>query len=144
MKDNYEYIQKLILPKNEINNTNKIPKVIIQTFETNYLPKRMIKKGCKSWIELNPTYTYKFFDADDRKKFIKDNFDENVLKAYYKLNHGALKSDLFRYCYLYIHGGVYSDIDQVCIKSLDTFIKPDDDFITGLRSSSKHLSLIHI
>ena len=133
----FQHIDKLIEPTKPVHNKNKIPKVIIQTFETNYLPKRMIKKGCRSWINMNPEYTYIFFDDNDRKEFITKNFSSSVLKAYNRLNHGALKADLFRYCYLYINGGIYSDIDQTCTKSLDSLIEPDDDYITGLYQSCK-------
>jgi hypothetical protein len=42
--------------------------------------------------------------------FIKNNFDDNVAIAYQMLKPDAYKSDLWRYCILYIYGGIYIDI----------------------------------
>lgn len=55
---------------------------------------------------------------------------------------GAIKADIFRLCFIYIKGGVYSDIDQTCLNSLDSVIEPDDDLVTGVCRNTPHQSLI--
>ena len=52
----------------------------------------------------------KYYDDDDCIQLISQNFHPNVLKAYNMLKPTAYKADLFRYCCLYLYGGVYSDI----------------------------------
>jgi hypothetical protein len=42
---------------------------------------------------------------------LRQYFPPDVLWSFHKLRPGAFKADLFRYCYLYIHGGVYADLD---------------------------------
>lgn len=121
----------------------KIPRVIFQTHETNVLPQRMLD-SCSSWLEKNPEYDYIFFDKNDRLKFITKYFDKKILNIYNALSHGAIKADLFRFCYLYKYGGIYSDIDQVCLKPLSSVIDPEDHLVTGLckKKTSPHQSLL--
>ena len=98
-----------------------IPKKIFQTFETKDVPFGM-SKALVSWQEKNPTWEYKFFDKNDRVDFIKKNFNKEVLTAYKTLIPGAFKADLWRYCVLYIEGGVYVDADTICEQSLDNWL----------------------
>lgn len=86
-----------------------IPLKIFQTWSSSELPPKM--KECVDELKrLNPEFEYHFFNDTDRENFIKENFDFDVLYAYRKLIPGAYRADLFRYCVLYIHGGIYLDI----------------------------------
>jgi len=58
----------------------------------------------------NPEFKYMLFDDDECRDFIITHFDDSVLNAYDSLLPGAFKADLWRYCILYINGGVYLDI----------------------------------
>ena len=89
-----------------------IPKIIHQTFETTHKPVGMAK-ACESWKVNNPDYKYIFYDAQQRIDFIKQNFQRPVLTAYSDIIPGAFKADLFRYCVLYIKGGIYADSDTI-------------------------------
>ena len=81
-----------------------------------------------SWVNENPGYDYRFYDAGDRVDFLT-GFDQDVLLAYNKLAYGAFKADLWRYCILYANGGIYCDLDTFCVSSLDHLIDPSDEFI---------------
>ena len=105
----------------------KIPKKIYQTWETE----------CKTpvlntLIELvkknNPQYKYSFFTNNTRRSFIKNNFSAAILSVYDKIIPGGFKADFWRYCILYTQGGIYCDIDMVCLNSFDTVIKNNIDF----------------
>jgi mannosyltransferase OCH1-like enzyme len=96
-----------------INNNNKIPLNIYQTFHTKDLPTKM-KECVETLKKQNPEFVHHLFDDDDCRKFIKDNFKEEVLKAYDSIIPGAFKSDLWRYCILYKNGGIYMDIKYKC------------------------------
>ena len=104
----------------------RIPKRIIQTSVNNNCKNIYNYNAFMTFIELNPEYEYYFFDNDDVKKFIKDNFDEEVLESYDRLVPGAYKADLFRYCYLYIHGGCYFDNKQILRQPIRNLINKDD------------------
>lgn len=102
-----------------------IPKTIYQTFKTNDIP--WLTK-CYIWLfrKKNPNYKYVFFDDQAVTDFIKTNFDSRVYKAYSRLQIGAAKADFFRYAVLYIHGGVYLDLDSDLLVSLDKHLENDD------------------
>ena len=61
----------------------------------------------------NPEFKYYLYDEDDCRSFIKQYFDKDVLDSYDKLIPNSYKSDLWRFCILYIYGGVYLDIKFV-------------------------------
>lgn len=100
---------KHFLPNKEI---KSIPKNIFQTWHSKNLPKSMANnvihiKKC------NPEFKHYLFDDEDCRNFIKNNFDSKILFAYDNLIPGAYKADLWRYCVLYIKGGIYLDIKYI-------------------------------
>lgn len=105
----------------------KIPKIVHQTFITRYLPLDIInivnhnKRVC-------PDCEFKFYDDNDCENFIKNNFEEEIYLAYKSINdvYGAMKADFFRYCVLYIIGGIYIDIKSKINYPLFKLIHPDD------------------
>ncbi len=112
-------------------NLIKIPRNIFQTWET-----KEISEGFKSltqtWKDKNPNYAYFLFDNNDRKKFIKKYFDERVYNSYDRIIPGAFKADLWRYCILYIYGGIFVDIDTICIGNIDAFLNEDIEFMSAI------------
>lgn len=52
-----------------------------------------------------------------------------MLDAYLHLIPGTYKADFFRYCHLYIHGGVYHDCKHVCVQSYEKVIERDYDMM---------------
>jgi hypothetical protein len=107
-----------------------IPSIIHQTFETYNVPNGMYD-AAQSWIRLNPGFEHRFYDAHSRRSFIEKEYHPKVLLAYDKLTHGAFQADLWRYCQLYVDGGIYSDLDQVCIMPMSTLLEPDDTFVSA-------------
>jgi mannosyltransferase OCH1-like enzyme len=106
-----------------------IPKKIFQTWETNQVSSGMYD-AVYTWIDKNPDWEYHFFDKDDRRNFIKENFPKKVLDAYDTLIPGAFKADLWRYCVLYVHGGVYVDIKAELLVNLNEIIPFDVEFLS--------------
>ena len=71
-------------------------------------------------------YECKFYSDDECISIIKDNFEPKVLEKYNSIKGGAHRADLFRYCILYLEGGVYLDIKMIPKKSIDQmFIRKD-------------------
>ena len=91
-----------------------IPLDIYQTWHTKDLPIGM-KQRVEELKQCNPRFNHYLFDDNDCREFIQNNFDSNVLHAYNSLIPGAYKADLWRYCILYIKGGLYLDIKFKCI-----------------------------
>ncbi len=108
----------------------KIPSKIFQTWKTHHMDNQL-ENLTTLWKVHNPKYEYGLFDNAECDRFIKENFDSNVYSAYVKLLPGALKADLWRYCVLYKYGGVYVDIDTMCMNSLNKFLK-NYEFVTAV------------
>jgi mannosyltransferase OCH1-like enzyme len=88
---------------------NVIPLNIFQTWHSKQLPPMMFKNS-EFIKQNNPAFNYMLFDDKDCREFIKTNFNSEVLNAFDTLIPGAYKADLWRYCVLYIRGGIYIDI----------------------------------
>jgi len=105
------WIQRNIYAFNSI-----IPKNIFQTWYTKNLPPKM-KESVELLKKQNPEFNHFLFDDDDCREFIQENFDVDVLKAFDSLIPGAYKADLWRYCVLYVYGGIYLDIKFHCVNN---------------------------
>lgn len=95
---------------------NIIPLNIYQTWHTKILPPKM-NEAINNIKQNNPCFTHFLFDDNDCREFISKNFDNNVLNAFDKLIPGAYKADLWRYCILYINGGIYLDVKYKPVKN---------------------------
>jgi len=126
----FAIIPKLLPPRHLIEYEQKIPKIIWQTMKTNEVPVFM-KSYADSWINLNPEYEYRFCDDTDIIGFLKKDFPE-YLPGYQNLKYGASKADLWRYLIIYKYGGVYADIDCMCLNSLRNWVDKDAKFVTAL------------
>ena len=86
-----------------------IPLDIYQTWSTKDLPPKMSER-----VEIlkrqNPRFRHHLYDDNDCREFIRTHFKPDVLWAYDSLIPGAYKADLWRYCILFIYGGIYLDI----------------------------------
>jgi len=110
-------------------NPQKIPKLIFQTTFSKNIKNILHYNSIQTFIELNPEYEYRILDDNECRLFIKNNFNVDILVAYDMLIPGSFKADLFRYCYLYIHGGCYFDCKQILRHPIRTFINENDDFL---------------
>ena len=54
--------------------------------------------------------------------FLTKDFNRNIAELFKYIPRGMYKADLWRLCKLYIHGGVYADIDLVPFRSLEQMI----------------------
>jgi mannosyltransferase OCH1-like enzyme len=95
------------------NSSKNIPANIFQTWNSKNLPPNM--KACVSRLKRqNPKFKHSLYDDDDCRNFIVEYFDSDVVDAFDRLIPGAYKADLWRYCVLYIKGGIYIDIKFEC------------------------------
>lgn len=90
-----------------------IPLNLYTCWHTKELPPLM-KKNYDLLVNNNLEFKHHLYDEDDCREFIKNNFDAEVLNAYNSLIPCSYKSDLWRFCILYINGGIYMDIKYNC------------------------------
>jgi mannosyltransferase OCH1-like enzyme len=100
-------INKIFIFKNNYNSI--IPLNLFTCWHTKDLPPLM-RENYELLKNSHPRFNHYLFDENDCREFIKNNFKQNVLDAYNSLIPCAYKADLWRYCILYINGGIYIDI----------------------------------
>ena len=131
-KENYytmTYVVKIDLVPTNLNYNQIIPKKLIQTSRSASNLSILHYNSIITFLELNPEYEYEFFEDADCRKFIEDNFDKSILEAYDTLIPNAFKADLFRYCYLYKNGGVYTDCKMILRLPFREWIPKNEDYI---------------
>ena len=104
-----------------------IPKILYLTYKNN--PPHYV---LYNWQKLNPDYCIDFSLDIHCIKFLITYFDENIVNMFKNISEGMFKADLWRLCKLYIHGGVYADIDLVPYISIDELIKTNYTFYSCL------------
>jgi hypothetical protein len=104
-----------------------IPLNIFQNWSTINLPIKM-KENVELLKKQNPEFNHYLYDENACREFIKYNFHEDVLYSFDKLKPGSYKSDLWRYCVLYIHGGIYLDINYSCVNNFKLLHLTDKEY----------------
>lgn len=111
----------------------KVPRRIVQFWDQETIPSD-VQDCIASWRAI-PGFDHVLFDDVRAREFIRAECESRHLEAYDLCNHPAMKSDLFRLAYLYRHGGVYVDADDIHEgPSLNRLFDPDGLF--RLRSIS--------
>ena len=88
--------------------TDEIIKVF-QYWDKDQVPQE-VRKVMRSWKN-HPNFRVQLYDLKKARRFIKNNFDGRTLRAFNQCRLPAMQADFFRYCALYVHGGVYIDAD---------------------------------
>jgi mannosyltransferase OCH1-like enzyme len=110
-----------------------IPLKLFQTWHTKDLPTDM-KKAVDLVQSANPEFQHFLFDDADCRSFIEEHFDKPVVEAFDTLIPGAFKSDLWRYCVLYIQGGIYLDIKYIPVNGFKFITMTDKEYFVKERN----------
>lgn len=110
-----------------------IPKKIFQIYHTNMV-NRTLNDQVQDMLNKNKEYDYYFYNFEQGEEFIKNNFEKDVLDVYNTLIPYSYKSDLLRYCLIYVYGGIYLDMNFELRKDLKDVIPPSMPFICSTDS----------
>ena len=116
---------------------NQVPRLIFQTWKNKTLPPKMANT-VHNLIKANPTFTHFLYDDNDCYDFINTHFHENVAKTFIKLIPGAYKADLWRYCCLYINGGIYIDIKFITTPGFKLESLLDNEYFVKDKAEGKN------
>ena len=107
-----------------------IPKIIWQTHSYLFEDLPLFAKApMLSWIEQNKDYTHNYVNHFEKESFIYDTFGEDWLKLYNQCQSKVFQADMWRILCLYEYGGIYADIDTLCLEGIDSFIDLSKDFV---------------
>mmetsp|Transcript_13741 Transcript_13741/g.20411 ORF Transcript_13741/g.20411 Transcript_13741/m.20411 type:complete len:191 (-) Transcript_13741:207-779(-) len=88
-----------------------------------------MKANLKKWGSMNrKSYRFVFFDDKEQRDWMKENCNE-YWPAWNAMELPVARADLFRYCLLYVNGGVWSDVDISPLRPLSDFIDPSAELI---------------
>jgi mannosyltransferase OCH1-like enzyme len=113
--------------KEHYENTNYIPKIIHQTApqdKTNWKPEWF--ECQKSWFKYfpSPEYEYIMWTDEDLDNLIKNDFPW-FYPFYTSYLYNIRKIDIARYFILYKYGGIYADMDYMCMKNFYDLLPQD-------------------
>jgi hypothetical protein len=111
-----------------INMTNEFTKIIWQHHKWEYedLPD-LYKKTSQTWQVMNPDWEYKYVsDKEIRNEMIKLN-NKALLDRFDKEENGMGKADVYREAMVYEYGGLWADLDSVCLFPIDSVIEKNSD-----------------
>ena len=73
-----------------------------------------VKECMETWKELEKSgFEIQVFDENAARDFIRLRLGVRYEKAFDKCYHPSMKSDYYRYSYVYVEGGFYVDADDV-------------------------------
>lgn len=104
-----------------------IPLNFYTCWHTKNLPPLM-KANYDQLVSQNPELSFYLYDENECRNFIKNNFDLDVLNAYNSLIPCSYKSDLWRFCVLYINGGIYMDIKYKCVNDFKLIALTEQEY----------------
>lgn len=115
------YIPRTVTGQTDISGT---PLVIYKTWSSRRVPQAM-KNAIYDTIKMSPEFDHYFYSDEECLQFIQDKFSKepDIANAFKGLKPGAYKSDLWRYCILYINGGIYLDIKLVFLEPFIGILK---------------------
>jgi mannosyltransferase OCH1-like enzyme len=118
-----------------------IPKNIFLTHKSmTYInSKPELRRSVNSWLKYKKNYRIFYYDNASCDSFIKKNFSNDVYKAYQRLPMAVMKADLWRYCIIYMYGGIYTDADAECMMHPDIFTSPKTLLVCGPEKDGIHL-----
>jgi len=112
-----------------------IPKTIWQTYKSSKLPKKAIE--CQASWKNQKDYSYNFMDDNEIDEFMRKNFSNEIVEVFNSLPLGVMKADMWRYCVLFVYGGVYSDIDSLSIRPIEEWgINSNNRILIGLENDT--------
>jgi Glycosyltransferase sugar-binding region containing DXD motif len=73
-----------------------------------------VRACMESWKKLERSgFELQVFDESSAREFIRLHLGSRFESAFDKCYHPSMQSDYFRYCYIFVEGGFYTDADDV-------------------------------
>lgn len=114
--------------------------IIVDDGKMPQLPEEM-NKAIETWYRINPGYKVKLYSGESCENYIKQHFDDDILKAYHTLKPYSYKCDLMRHLIMYNEGGWYTDARMECYKSLDDLDALNKEFYVCVDTPQQQLCM---
>ena len=98
-----------------------IPRILHQSYKTtdeSRWPIASWRHCAASWKARNAGWEYRFWTDEQNRGLFAEHLPQ-FLDLYDLLVKPVTKSDLTRFAYMYVHGGMYADLDVESVRALD-------------------------
>jgi hypothetical protein len=79
-----------------------------------------VRESVQTWIDMNPGYVHRLYDARDRLEFVQQYYPQ-LLDLFLGLPTNVERADFWRYLALHKLGGVYADSDVRCMQPISSW-----------------------
>jgi Glycosyltransferase sugar-binding region containing DXD motif len=118
-----------------------IPHILWQTAKTvGDLDNKNCKQLINTWATRSPSIDLRFMDDEGCDSFIRRYFSDEVYSVYQSLPLGIMRADFWRVAVIYIHGGIYSDVDVYCAQNIAPLLEGKDIVILEEHPNSGSIS----
>lgn len=96
----------------------EIPTIIHQSWKDTRIPDDSYPHHWQqSWRQIHPDWQYILWTDDDNRELVRSKYPR-FLDFYDNLDMGIKKADFCRFFYMHAFGGVYADLDFICLRDL--------------------------
>lgn len=103
---------------------DRIPKILHQTYRDNHSIPWQWQQASNSCRTLHSNYQYRFWNDIDARHLIENELPD-LLPTFDSYPYDIQRADVIRLVVLYVYGGIYLDLDIICLQSLDQLLKYD-------------------
>ena len=100
-----------------------IPRIIHQTWKDENVPPQW-RDAQRSWREAHPAWEYRFWTDTDLEKLVREKAPQ-LLTLWEAYPDHIQRVDAARYVMLFEYGGLYADLDMVCMRAHDDLLHCD-------------------
>ena len=110
-------------PKSNINKNWTLVRIIHQSWKSKRLPRRFANWS-RTWRECfpEPEWQHLLWTDADNERFVADEYAW-FLERYKSFRRNIYRVDSVRYLYMHRFGGIYSDLDNVCLRPFEHLLR---------------------
>jgi mannosyltransferase OCH1-like enzyme len=113
-----------------------IPYILHQSWKTTDIPHHIYPKAwVGSWREHHPEWQHILWTDEDNRSLVACQYPE-FLPGYDAIPYGVRKADFCRFLYMHRYGGVYVDLDFVCLRNIEPLIGEGNAIVLGQLSAA--------
>jgi len=106
---------------------DRIPRRIVQYWE-NDVPEDVSVLMAR-WSKMNAGYKYELSDREKARAFLATHTCEDTVRAFDAAPQASRRANIFRFAYLAVNGGVYTDADERCLVPLENWLPHTASFV---------------
>jgi mannosyltransferase OCH1-like enzyme len=115
--------------------TKAFPRLIHQSYRSAALPDNFAAWRA-SWIRHHPHFQHRFWSDEENRELVRSRFPW-LLPLYDGLLMPIMRADAVRYLYLYEFGGIYADLDFLCLQSFESLLRAHEHGDDGGRRGGR-------